>query len=175
MTKPTLKEAITTSFNTIAQELASVDEKEFFAPIGDKWSIAENILHLTQSAKTLNVGLALPQSVLVEQFGKIDRPQMSYDEVVASYLAILGTGLKARGAFIPELPENPSKAVLMSSFVKHHEALVHFLDTFTETELDELCIKHPVLKLLTIREIYYFMHYHIGHHHKAIKAGFSNV
>lgn len=171
MTNPILKEALTASFNTVAQEVEAIDEQQYFAPIGDKWSIAENILHLTQSVKSLNQGLALPKEVLAEQFGRIERANFSYDEVVSNYLAILSTGLKARGAFVPELPENPSKTVLIARFIKHHVALAGFLDTFTETELDELCIKHPVLKLLTLREMYYFMHYHIGHHLKAIQKG----
>lgn len=168
MTKSALKEALEASFMTIASETAHLDEAKFFAPIGEKWSVAENMLHLTQSAKSLNQGMALPKSVLEQQFGKIDRPVMSYDEVVARYLDALGTGIKARGAFLPVLPENPSKDILLSSFVKHHQLLANFLDDWSETELDELNILHPVLKKLTIREVYFFMHYHTGHHSNAI-------
>ena len=171
MTKPELKEALQERFSSIAQATESIDESQFFASIGEKWSIAENILHLTQSAKGFNQGLAFPKEVLVRQFGKIDRPSYDYDGVVNAYLTILGTGIKASGAFVPLLPENPSKAILLSSFIKHHESLANYLDEWSETELDEIAMKHPVLKLMTIREIYYFMHYHIGHHHKAIQKG----
>lgn len=171
MTNPELKKALKECFSGIAHEIEGVDETRFFAPIGDKWSIAENILHLTQSAKSLNQGLALPKEALFRQFGKIDRPTLDYDGVVNAYLTILGTGVKARGAFVPLLPENPSKAILLSSFIKHHETLANYLDEWSETELDEIAIRHPVLKLVTIREIYYFMHYHIGHHQKAIRKG----
>ncbi len=172
MTNPELKEALKERFSSLASETENIDENRFFAPIGDKWSIAENILHLTQSVKSLNQVLALPKDMLVGQFGKIDRPILDYDGVVNAYLATLGTGIKARGAFVPLLPENPSKAVLVSSFIKHHEILANYLDEWSETELDEIAIRHPVLKLLTIREMYYFMHYHIGHHQKAIRKGF---
>jgi hypothetical protein len=111
MKKPELKEALTERFNGIAQAIESVDEVQFFTPIGEKWSIAENILHLTQSAKGLNQGLAFPKEVLLRQFGKIDRPTYDYDGVVNAYLNILGTGIKASGNFVPILPENPSKAI----------------------------------------------------------------
>lgn len=171
MTKPELKEAITERFSSIAQAIENVDETQFFAPIGERWSIAENLLHLTQSVKGLNQGLALPKEVLISQFGKIDRPILAYDEVVNAYLTILGTGIKATGKFVPLLPESPSKDILLGSFVKHHETLVNYLDEWSEVELDEISIRHPVLKLMTIREMYYFMHYHIGHHHKAIQKG----
>lgn len=171
MTKPALKEALQERFRNLAKETEHVDEAQFFAPIGEKWSIAENILHLTQSVKGLNQGLSFPKEVLVRQFGKIDRPNYDYDGVVKAYLTILGTGVKARGAFVPLLPENPSKAILINSFIKHHETLANYLDEWSEIELDEIAIKHPVLKLMTIREMYYFMHYHIGHHHKAVLKG----
>ncbi|MBA4850312.1 DinB family protein [Emticicia sp. BO119] len=171
MTKPELKEALKECFNSLAKVTENVEEAQFFAPIGEKWSIAENILHLTQSAKGLNQGLSIPKEVLVRQFGKIDRPVYDYEGVVNAYLTILGSGIKASGAFVPTLPENPSKAILVSSFIKHHETLTNYLDEWSEAELDEIAIKHPVLKLMTIREIYYFMHYHIGHHQKAIQKG----
>jgi len=171
MTKPELKEALTERFSIITQAIESVDEAQFFTPIGEKWSIAENILHLTQSVKGLNQGLAFPKEVLIRQFGKIDRPALNYDGVTNAYLNVLGTGIKATGAFVPTLPENPSKAILVNSFIKHHETLANYLDEWSEQELDDVAIKHPVLKLMTIREMYYFMHYHIGHHHKAIQKG----
>jgi hypothetical protein len=171
MTKPELKEALTESFSSTAKAVENVDEAQFFTPIGEKWSIAENILHLTQSVKGLNQGLSLPKEVLLKQFGKIDRPAYDYDGVVNAYLNVLGTGIKASGAFVPILPENPSKTILVNSFIKHHETLANYLDDWSEAELDDVALKHPVLKLMTIREMYYFIHYHIGHHHKAIQRG----
>ncbi|RFS17486.1 DinB family protein [Emticicia sp. C21] len=171
MKKPELKEALTERFSSIAQTVEGVDETRFFVSIGEKWSIAENILHLTQSVKGFNQGLSFPKEVLVRQFGKIDRPNLDYDGVVNAYLNALGTGIKASGAFVPTLPENPSKAILVASFIKHHEILANYLDEWSEAELDDVAIKHPVLKLMTIREMYYFMHYHIGHHHQAIQKG----
>lgn len=168
MTKQELKNALNESIEMIVNDVANISEEAFFAPIGEKWSIAENILHLTQSVKGLNQGLALPKAFLEQQFGKIDRETLSYDGVVERYLGVLSTGVTARGGFLPQMPENPSKIILIASFEKHHQTLADLLDNYSETELDEYCIKHPVLKNLTIREFYYFMHYHILHHRKAI-------
>lgn len=168
MKKPELKEALQARFSNIAQEIEGIDESLFFAPIGEKWSIAENLLHLTQSAKVLNQALAMPKDVLITQFSTLERPIMEYDEIVSNYLAVLATGLKARGAFVPVLPENPSKEMLLNSFIKHHEILANYLDEFSEIELDQVTIPHPVLKLLSTREMYYFMYYHLEHHQKAI-------
>lgn len=168
MTKPELKKALEECYKTIVSDVENIEEGQFLAPIGEKWSVAENILHLTQSVKGLNQAMSLPKAFLEQQFGEIDRPTLYYDEVVGRYMAALATGVAARGGFVPQIPENPSKELLISSFVKHHQILADFLNDWSETELDEYCIKHPVLKNLTIREFYYFMHYHILHHRKAI-------
>lgn len=168
MAKQEIKTALEETFKSLANDVSNIDEAIFFAPIGGKWSIAENILHLTQSVKSLNQGLALPKAFLEQQFGKIDRPTLSYNDVVEKYLDALSTGVTARGAFVPQMPENPSMDILLSSFLKHHQILADFLNDWSEHDLDSYCIKHPVLKNLTIREFYYFMHYHILHHQKAI-------
>jgi hypothetical protein len=172
MTKQELKRALQTSFTSVAQVVENLDEVRFFAPIGEKWSVAENILHLTQSVKLFNQAMALPKTFLEQQFGKIDRPTLSYNETVEKYLAVLDTGVTARGGFVPQMPENPSKELLMNSFMKHHQALADLLNDWSEEDLDQYCIKHPVLKNLTIREFYYFMNYHTLHHQKAILKAF---
>lgn len=168
MTKQELKSALEECYKTIISDVENIGDTQFFAPIGEKWSVAENMLHLTQSVKGLNQGMSLPKAFLEQQFGKIDRPTLSYEGVVERYLGVLSTGVTARGGFLPQIPENPSKELLVSSFAKHHQTLADFLNDWSEAELDEYCIKHPVLKNLTIREFYYFMHYHILHHRKAI-------
>lgn len=171
MTKQELKTSLENSFTSVAKDIENLDEARFFAPIGEKWSVAENILHLTQSVKLFNQAMALPKTFLEQQFGKIDRPTFSYNELVEKYLAVLATGATARGGFVPQMPENPSKELLMNSFMKHHQALADFLNDWSEEDLDQYCIKHPVLKNLTIREFYYFMDYHTLHHRKAILKG----
>ena len=168
MIKQEIKKALEECYKTIVLDVQNIEESQFFAPIGEKWSVAENILHLTQSVKGLNQGMSLPKALLEQQFVKIDRPALSYNDVVEGYLAVLATGVAARGGFVPQMPENLSKELFISSFVKHHQVLADFLNDWSEAELDEYCIKHPVLKNLTIREFYYFMHYHILHHRKAI-------
>jgi DinB superfamily len=83
-------------------------------------------------------------------------------------LGVLATGVVARGAFVPVLPENPDKMVLLQSFQKHHQVLADAIEGFSEEELDTIQLPHPVLKMMNAREMFYFMNYHIGHHQKAI-------
>ena len=114
MTKQELKKAMEECYKTIVLDVQNIEESQFFAPIGEKWSVAENILHLTQSVKGLNQGMSLPKALLEQQFGKIDRPALSYNDVVEGYLAVLATGVAARGGFVPQMPENLSKELFIS-------------------------------------------------------------
>ncbi|MFY7909901.1 MAG: hypothetical protein ACOVO2_10135, partial [Emticicia sp.] len=54
MTKEELKKALEECYKVIVSDVENIEEGQFFAPIGEKWSVAENILHLTQSVKGLN-------------------------------------------------------------------------------------------------------------------------
>jgi hypothetical protein len=168
MNKIALKTGIESVCNQMTESVKEVNDEQFFAPFGEKWSIAENVLHLTQSVKQMNQALSMPKEMLAQMFGKADRPSMSYQEMIDKYLNVLTTGVQARGAFVPQMPENPNKNILLQSFLKHHQILADALANWTNEELDLYFIKHPVLKNLTMKEMYWFMHYHIGHHQKAI-------
>jgi hypothetical protein len=41
------------------------------------------------------------------------------------------------------------------------------MDKFSEAQLDEYVLPHPILGKLTIREMLYFTIYHATHHHLA--------
>lgn len=169
MKKEELKSKLEASFIKLAETAENTPEDDFFAPFGEKWSIAENVLHLSQSAKIMNQALQMPREMLAQMFGKTEADSRSYDELVASYHAALANGAVARGAFVPELPENPNKGILIESFKKHHQVLSNYLNGWSEEELDSYRLKHPLLKEITMREMYYFMDYHINHHLKAIE------
>lgn len=169
MNKEELKNKLEASFMKLAESVETQSDEAFFAPFGEKWSIAENILHLSQSAKIMNQALQMPREMLAQMFGKSDGNSRTYEEVIANYHAALQAGAVARGAFVPELPENPNKGILIESFKKHHQVLSNYLNGWTEEELDSYRLKHPLLKEITMREMYYFMDYHINHHLKAVE------
>lgn len=174
MNKAQLQEAIAQRCQQVVGSVNHLNYAHFFAAYGEKWSVAENILHLTQSVKALNPAFGLPKPLLEQQFGLNDRPALGYAEVVERYLDTLAGGVQARGAFVPVLPPDPEKDIVLASFQKHHQTLIEALDSWTEDDLDHYQLKHPVLKLLSVREMLYFMIYHIGHHQKAIDRILAN-
>ena len=49
------------------------------------------------------------------------------------------------------------------------------LTNFTEGELDNLVLPHPLLGQLTIREMIYFTIYHVEHHTRNIKRNIEQL
>jgi len=48
------------------------------------------------------------------------------------------------------------------------QALARRIDRFSETQLDQLILPHPLLGKLTLREMLYFTIYHVQHHQKQL-------
>jgi hypothetical protein len=46
--------------------------------------------------------------------------------------------------------------------------LARRIDRFSETQLDQLILPHPLLGKLTLREMLYFTIYHVQHHQKQL-------
>jgi DinB superfamily len=116
----------------------------------------------------VNKALSMPKEQLI-MFGVPSQPSGTYQDVVDRYLSVLGAGVKATGGFVAQYTEGDTLADTLSRFDEQHTTLVSILESFTEEELDKYQLPHPVLGNMTLREMFYFMVFHIGHHQKAIE------
>lgn len=168
MNKQELSKKLSNTVGKMVSSVENLDNEYFFRRLGDKWSIGENMVHLAKSTKAFNNALGLPKP-MIANFGKVERPYRSYDEVVAHYHAVLATGVRATGGVEPNLSEGDfNMNETIARFKKQHDALIGHLDNWTDEELDEFSVPHPVLGLLSLREMFYFMDYHTSHHQVAI-------
>lgn len=142
-----------------------------FAPEG-RWSAGQQTEHLVRAIRPVTLGLRLPRWLLKLVFGKANRPSRSYDSLVAKYQNALANGGKASKPFQPSMIAANQQSLLTQQLEKAAAAFAKATNRWSENELDDYIMPHPLLGKLTIREMMYFTAYHVEHHHKSIVAFF---
>lgn len=153
--------------------LALPDDK-FLEHQPDKWSAGQQLDHIFRSVSPVTMAFGLPGYMLRLLFGKSNRISKSYDELVAKYKSKLSAGGKASGRFIPKPVNISDRLELAKALVLKVGKLSYTVEKYTEQELDNLILPHPLLGKLTLREMLYFTCYHVEHHlqiTKRITAG----
>jgi hypothetical protein len=155
----------TTYWNTFSTE-------EFFRPLGQAWSPAENVRHLNKSNRAVAQALRLPTLILRLAFGRSQQPSRNYDELKQTYLAVLASGGKA-GRFAPtsrtESDLQAWRVSIMTEREKVTRNLLSGISKWSETALDQYRLPHPLLGKLTLREMLYFTLYHNLHHVQVVE------
>ena len=172
VTPPTTKDDLLRELSRVHGESvrywASFDTASFVSPLGEAWSPADNVRHLTKSLRAVAKALGLPRVVLGLLFGKGRRPSRGYAEIRDTYHAALSKGGTA-GKFAPEPQariEDPDawRARVMSYHEIAATALREATSSWSEVALDRYRIPHPLLGKLTVREMLLFTLYHNVHH-----------
>jgi len=153
---------ITTYFNSLTQE-------DFFSRIPDRWSAAENLVHLIKSVKAVSVGMKLPKMIVGLKFGKSERISRIYPQIREIYLNRLVEGAQTPKKFHPDDYQQPSdlsayKDQILKKWDDVHRKLVKVLNRWKERDLDKYILPHPILGNLTVREMVMFTIYHNIHH-----------
>lgn len=159
-----------TAFKETTSYVKNVEDINFFKSIDAKWSIAENIQHLTTATKMTSLALMVPKFILRLLYGKPNRPSRSYEELVTKYKAKLEAGGAASGRYIPKAKDIANKEEMIA---KWEAATQRYLSRikyhWEEEKLDKYIVAHPLLGKITIRELAYFTIYHTKHHLKTIR------
>ena len=156
---------------------SEIDPASFYFQPAEKWSIAQNVQHLTISANTTKLAFSLPKFIVKIYAGKPNRDSRSYDELVSKYKLKLQQGGKASGRFIPQkIRENQEKTVMLERFKKAMNKLKDTIErNWKDDQLDQYIAPHPLLGKITLRELCYFTIYHTYHHLDIIKARVSAI
>jgi hypothetical protein len=168
-------EIITATQNIIhafSETCYDIDEAVYYEKPSGKWSVAENIRHLTLSAKTTTLAYLLPVILVRWIGGRPNRPSRSLEEVEAKYKSKLDEGAKASTRYIPKpVPAGYGKEKLLGDWNKVMSKYLFALSTYrTEKELDNYLVKHPLLGRITLRELCYFTIFHTRHHMETVNS-----
>ena len=154
--------------NLFIDYIKSLTDEEFVREIPHKWTAAQQLAHLVLGMETL-AQLLSNKAYIESKFGKIDRPNLGYDEIVNNYVTGLKNGAKAPTQYEPDKIKLAQKQALIQALSNYTHALVQSLDKYNEDEFDSLIIPHPFMGNLSIREMIHFMAYHALHHLKSVQ------
>lgn len=162
------------NYQALIDWLSTYPEKEVnIEKVTGKWTAAQHIDHLIRCTQPLNKALRLPKQVLEEKFGKMDRAEMTYEELVAKYKGFLqqnmGKGLVGPARYAPDLERKFSKQELLESLKAEIRNLTEILSKWEEQDLSTYVIPHPAIGNLSAREIVFHAIYHCEHHLKPLK------
>ncbi len=147
---------------------SAMSDAEFLSPIGDAWSPADNVRHLTKSMRAVAQGLRTPRVMLWFAFRTHAGPSRRYAEIRDTYRARLAKGADA-GKFGPgqRTSGNDGQAE-REKIMRYHASAVEELAALTrgwsERALDKRQLPHPLLGKLSVREMLLFTVYHNRHH-----------
>jgi hypothetical protein len=161
-----LSAALRNNHEQFVATIRSIPAKDQQTALPGKWSPAQIAHHLLLSIRPVALAFGLPAVVLRLLFGKANRPSRTYDELVARYQRKLAEGGRATRPFVPSAAVQV--AATRAAISNNIDQLARRVNRFSESELDQLLLPHPLLGKLTLREMVYFTIYHAHHHERQI-------
>ena len=164
---------INNNLAALLADIEKVEEAAFFAPQGannEKWSIAENVVHLEMSARPLSFVFKMPRLLLWWRFGKANRPSRTAAELKQRYEERLAEtkGLPTPDGFVPKIKAGFDKKTIIERCLAQHKAAISLAKAYPESALDTYVVPHPLLGKITLRELIHFTGFHIKTHHDII-------
>jgi len=139
-----------------------------------KWTTGQHVLHLLQSIKPLNKALSLPKFILSYKFGKTNRPVRDFEAVVNRYNERLAevnntTFGPSKNMKVPTIKD---KKYLIDRIHTENKKLQHKTKKWSDKDLDNYILPHPLLGRMPIREIIMWTSHHVNHHLETLKENY---
>jgi hypothetical protein len=160
----------------IHEELVNMEKSLIHKKEGEKWSIADEVMHLIQSGETLLRILSSPP-FLLKKFGVPNRPLRNYDEIVERFYEKqqkIGK-LKAPDQFTKLAPKELTPGQLSKKLERTYTKVSKALSLWSEKRLNSSLIPHPLFGRLISREMLYFVIFHNAYHLEGIKSKYKNL
>lgn len=139
-----------------------------------RWTIAQELLHLTKS----NRGTARLLSLPPERLRMAEKPSRSYEEIVQEYRTKYATANPPRGprGVQPDEGDPTDKYTLINQWKKSSQALQENAGAWPESVWSKYTVwKHPLLGVLTVQEMLYFTAFHNEHHAGIVEEKYKNL
>lgn len=165
----TIKNNLSERHQAFTNFVDGLSREQFLASKPGKWTAGQQLEHILLAVKPVRLAFSLPKFLLKLIWGTSNRKGRTYEELVKRYAQKLEGGGKASGRFVPKaVPFEKGKGVSLA-LQQEVASLCTKIDRFTEEELEQYILPHPLLGKLTLREMLYFTIHHVEHHQTLTK------
>lgn len=166
--KKSIQDGLANSFAAVRSALSKAEPEQVCQDQGERWSIAQQFKHLILSNAPIASALKKPYERLAG-FGTPKEPTLSYENLKAKYEHLLTTGVKAPPKFTPEVISVDTWDNMFEEWEMINRKFQERLAEWPESDLDTFAIPHPVLGLLSTRQMLFFTILHNWHHLERIE------
>jgi hypothetical protein len=169
MDRQQLRAELMSAHERFTAYVLSIPADQLILSRNGKWSPVQHMHHIHRSVRPVALALLAPKWFLRWRIGKPNRPSRTYDELVARYKEKLAAGGAAPAAFVPPQLDAAIAVPLSRKVLQEVERVRHRLKRWSEAELDNTLLPHPLLGKVTVREMVYFTIYHVQHHQALVE------
>lgn len=157
--------------------LTSLDDRAFMHSFqNEKWTAGQQADHIYRSLMPVHLILKFPKWTIKQLLGTANRPSKSYEELVSKYYYKLEnrTGTPPK-FFTPKEISVAIKPIVFAKVQNNLNKICKALESFSEEELDEFILPHPLLGKVTLREMMYFNILHVEHHRNIAERNLEDL
>ena len=169
MNKNEVLNQLDSNYQTFITYLNNLSPTDFAFSFQQKWTAGQQLEHIIRSVKPLVKVFGMPPEMIGQAFGKTNRTNISYVELVNNYQAQLMKGRKAPSIFLPKASNFDQKTENLQTLASLVNALKNRVANFKESELETLQIPHPLMGNISLKEMLYHCIYHVQHHQRQIE------
>ena len=170
MNREEIVNALHAHYSEFSNYMLQLSEQEYlFSFQGEKWTAGQHNKHLILTTRPVGLALLLPSWSLKLLFGKANRPSKTYKGLVKKYKSRLKIGGISPSPFVPKPVFFQQKERLSFQLLKNVQTIIKRLKSFTDDQLEELILPHPLMGKVTLKEMMYFTIYHAQHHLELVK------
>ncbi|MCB1191309.1 MAG: DinB family protein [Leptospiraceae bacterium] len=149
---------------------SSFSEEKFSQKLETGWSIAENLEHLIKSSYLIPIALLLPKFIYII-FGWNKKKSRPYKKVIESYMQKVKAGAQASFVFSPSKTDlsEYKQPKMLQDWQNIGKSIQENIGKWSESDLDRYNMPHPILGMISVREMLFFTIFHIIHHTDKIK------
>jgi hypothetical protein len=154
-------------FNELVKNL---NKEEFETNIDGRWSAGQDLVHLIKVLKIVNIGFALPKTILRLMYGVNKNGNRSFEHLQQLYKDALKVGAKAPPIYVPKPVAYIDKDNLIQKHASLNKSFIDKLNNHTQHALDNYRLPHPILGKISLGELAIFTSFHTSHHIELLKS-----